>query len=495
MKKYILLLIMLIVSDSNSYLYSQYAIREAFPNLTFAYPTEMVIPPDTTDRIFVLEKRGKIILFNNSQSVSATKTFLDITDRVTADFYAGLFGIAFHPAYSSNGYFYVYYMSGSGAGLTLKLSRFTRSGSNPDSALSNSELNLISLPAPSSNHNGSVIRFGADGYLYFAFGDSSPGSGGDPNNKAQNLSEMFGKMHRINVDSASGGRNYSIPPANPFYQNSSGYKEEIYSYGFRNIWKFSFDNTTGKLWLADVGQTRWEEINIVESGKNYGWRRKEGLVCYNPSSNCDTAGFTPTDPLFVYGHTSGNASICGGYVYRGSQMPGLFGKYIYGDYTSGRIWALTWDGINPPSNQQLFDTPYGVVSFGEDKLKNIYFIHFNATAGKIYKIIDSTISSSAQINNIFPSKFYLYNNYPNPFNPSTLIKYSVPGLSKVNLTVYDVTGKAVITLINTFQPAGEYSIVWNGKDAFGNNFPSGAYFYNLNAGDNFSETKRMVLVK
>ncbi|MBK8552404.1 MAG: PQQ-dependent sugar dehydrogenase [Ignavibacteria bacterium] len=269
-----LLIAMLCIASSS---HSQYVIREAFPNLTFAYPVEMVHPGDGTNRLFVLEKGGRVLVFNNDQNVTSSKVFLDITDRVSAYFYAGLFGIAFHPDYSTNKYFYVYYLSGTGASLTMHLSRFTASPANPDSALQNSELDILTLPCPSSNHNGSSIRFGADGYLYFGFGDSSPGSGGDPENKAQNRSQMFGKVHRINVDSASGGQNYSIPPSNPYYQNTSGYREEIYAYGFRNMWKFTFDETTGRLWLADVGQTRWEEINIVEAGKITDGGERKGL--------------------------------------------------------------------------------------------------------------------------------------------------------------------------------------------------------------------------
>lgn len=480
-----LLIAMLCIASGS---HSQYVIREAFPNLTFAYPVELVHPGDGTNRLFVLEKGGRVLVFNNDQNVTSAKVFLDITDRVSAYFYAGLFGIAFHPDYSSNKYFYVYYLSGTGASLTMHLSRFTASPANPDSALQNSELDILTLPCPSSNHNGSSIRFGADGFLYFGFGDSSPGSGGDPENKAQNRSEMFGKVHRINVDSASGGRNYSIPPSNPYYQNTSGYREEIYAYGFRNMWKFTFDETTGRLWLADVGQTRWEEINIVEAGKNYGWRRKEGFVCYNPSSNCDTAGFVPVDPLYVYGHSLGTC-VAGGYVYRGSRMPGLEGKYVYSDYTTGRIWALTWDGINPPVNQELFDTPYSIVSFAEDKFKNLFFIHFAASTGKIYKIIDSTVTSSGTVNSEVISDFILYQNYPNPFNPSTLIRYSLKENGFISLKVYDITGKEILTLVNEYQNPGNHSINFNAG-----NLSSGIYYYTMTVNGIVNQTKRMVLL-
>lgn len=484
----ILLIITLTIGFSNHNTYSQYVIRDAFPNLTFAYPIEMVTPGDGTNRLFMLEKGGKVIVFENNSNVTAKKTFLDITDRVSQYFYAGLFGIAFHPDYETNRYFYLYYMSGTGASLTLHLSRFTVSATNPDSAIKDSETDLLTVACPNSNHNGSVIKFGPDGYLYFSFGDSSPGSGGDPENKAQNRAELFGKVHRINVDSISGGRNYSIPHTNPYFQNTSGYREEIYAYGFRNVWKFNFDEVTGKLWLADVGQSRWEEIDIVESGKNYGWRRKEGFVCFNPSSNCDTLGFVPTDPLYAYSHSLGTA-VAGGYVYRGSRMPGLYGKYIYGDYTTGRIWSLGWDGINPPENTELFDTPYGVVSFAEDNSKNLYFIHFAATAGKVYKIIDSTVTSADPVTQSSPSEFIMYQNYPNPFNPVTHLEFGISNLEFVTLKIYDVLGNEIKTLVNEIKSPGVYNVEFDG-----NNLPSGIYLYKMTAGD-FSEVRKMILMK
>lgn len=486
MYKNILLLLFLLAFSGNAD--SQYIYKDAFPNLSFAYPTELVHPGDSTNRLFVLEKNGRVMVFNNNPSVSSAKVFLDLTDRVSNTTYAGLFGIAFHPAYINNGYFYLYYMTGSTAAQVLNLVRFSVSETNPDSALKSSEYVLMTVPAPNSFHNGSSIRFGPDGYLYFGFGDSSPGSGGDPFNKAQNRAEIFGKMNRINVDSVSEGRNYAIPQSNPYYQNTLGYREEIFAYGFRNMWKFCFDNLTGKIWLADVGQVRWEEINIVESGKNYGWRRKEALECYNPSSGCDTAGFDPEPPLFYYGHGSGNTSITGGYIYRGSKLPGLYGKYIYSDYTSGRIWVLTWDGINPPSNAELFDAPFNIVSYGEDKDKNLYFLSYNSTAGKIYTIVDTTLTNVTNSTGI-PDGFELLQNYPNPFNPQTTVRYSIPVASVVKIILYDVRGNEVLTMLNESKEAGDHEFTFNASG-----LSSGIYYYKMFAGK-FEMTKKFVLMK
>jgi glucose/arabinose dehydrogenase len=473
------------------FVFSQYGLADAFPNLSFNYAVEMAHPPDGTDRLFVLEKGGIIKVFNNIPSVSNAKIFLDLSDSVSQYFYAGLFGIAFHPGYQSNRFFYVYYMKGALANLSLTVERYTTSATNPDSALRSSRQVLLTAGCPNSNHNGGSLHFGADGFLYMAFGDSSPGSGGDPLNKAQNLAELFGKVLRINVDSSSNGNNYSIPVTNPFYGNSLGYRQEIFAYGIRNPWKFSFDAPTGRLWLGDVGQSRWEEINIIENGKNYGWRLKEGNVCYNPAVNCDTGSVILTPPLYTYGHNSaGGYSITGGYVYRENQIPGLSGKYIYGDFESKRIWALSWDGVNPPTNEILFDnTPYSIVSFGTDRDNNLYLIHFSSSSRRIYKIYDQSINGIEGTGNGEYGNFTLSNSYPNPFNSSTVISYVLKNKSYVTLKIYDILGREIETIINGIQTAGLYKYTYDASK-----LASGVYLYNLLA-NGFTESRKFILFK
>lgn len=466
--------------------FSQYTSVDAFPNLSFISPTEIISPPDSTNRMFVMEKSGRVLVFPNNSGVTQAKTFLVINDDVTQTTYQGAFSIAFHPDFINNRFFYVYYTKNPLATLEYKVVRYTVSPSNPDSALPGSAYTIITQSAPSSNHTGGRITFGSDGYLYIGWGDGSPGSGGDPNNNAQNKSSLLGKILRIDVNSTSGGNNYSIPPSNPFFGNPNGWREEIYAYGLRNPWKFSFDTPTGRLWAGDVGQVQREEIDIITIGGNYGWRRKEGTLCFNPSSNCDTAGLTA--PLYEYPHSSG-VSITGGCVYRGSQMPGLAGKYIYSDWSNGNIWALTWDGVNPPTNAVLFDSPHSIVSFGTDAAKNIYYIHYNSTAGKIYKIIDPSFNGITTIGNEIPAEFSLKQNYPNPFNPETKIRFDVAVSSHVKLTVYDVTGKIAASLVDNDLPPAGYEISFDGSG-----LSSGMYFYKLETAG-FTEVKKMILIK
>ena len=288
----------------------------------------------------------------------------------------GLLGLGFHPDYPENGYFYVDYTSTNPTRHTV-VARYKVSDSNPDSADAETELILLTQTQPYENHNGGKVTFGPDGYLYISFGDG--GSGGDPNNNAQNLKTFLGKILRIDINSTQNNLNYSIPSSNPFAGNSSGYKEEIYTYGLRNPWRFNFDPLTKKLWCADVGQSKWEEIDTLQLGKNYGWRIMEGRHCYNPSSNCDTAGLIL--PIWEYDHSNGNCSITGGYVYRGNFLPELQGKYIYADYCSGNIWALDASGSSI-QNEFLLKASARITAFGVDENQELYICGEN---GIIYK--------------------------------------------------------------------------------------------------------------
>jgi glucose/arabinose dehydrogenase len=364
---------------------AQYKMRVAFPNLaTFNNPIEMVNAGDGTNRLFVAQQRGLIYVFQNTPNVSSRKTFLDLTGKVSATgSETGLLGVAFHPDYENNRYFYIDYTFDSAGLLWSRISRFQTSISNPDTAVRSTERILMTVAQPFSNHNGGKIAFGPDGYLYISFGDG--GSGGDPGNRAQNRTLLLGKILRINVDSTQTGLSYAIPPTNPYYQNTDGFREEIYVYGVRNVWKFSFDKTTGKLWAGDVGQSAWEEIDIFESGKNYGWNKMEGFYCYG---TCDTTGKGFTRPIYNYSHSLGQ-SITGGYVYRGAQLPGLYGKYLYADYGFGTLWSLDYDGINPPANTTLQDTSWLISSFGEDENNEVYILRYSST-GSIYKIVNTS---------------------------------------------------------------------------------------------------------
>ena len=359
---------------------SPISFEVAFPNLTFNQPDGIFPDPANANRLFVMEQGGVIKVFDNTKNVSHSTVFLDISDRVLYGGEQGLLGLAFHPSFGSNGYFYMDYVADNPRRTVI--ARYSVMANNPNVADKNSEQVVMEINQPFSNHKGGQLAFGSDGYLYIGMGDG--GSGGDPLGNGQNRSTLLGKILRVDVDSSSDGRNYGIPNDNPFVANGLGYREEIYAYGFRNPWRFSFDSVTGQLWVGDVGQNLIEEIDLVEKGKNYGWNIMEGELCYSPATDCDKTGLEL--PIWNYTHDVGNA-IIGGYIYRGSTLPSLAGAYVYGDYGSGRIWVLRYDGTTVV-NMLLADTGLNIASFGLDQQSELYFTAYN---GKIYRLTSAVI--------------------------------------------------------------------------------------------------------
>jgi glucose/arabinose dehydrogenase len=430
---------------------AQLQLQEAFPDLVFTNPVDLQFPNDGTNRLFVVEQKGIIKVFQNSSSASDVKVFLDITDRVGSESdEMGLLGLAFHPDYKNNGYFYVNYNITSPARMT-RISRFKVSSSNPDSADKNSELIILTQDQPYTNHKGGQTIFGPDGYLYIGLGDG--GSAGDPLNNAQNKSVLLGKILRIDINTTQGSLNYGIPPTNPFKGNLNGWKEEIYAYGLRNPWRFSFDTVTGWLWCGDVGQDLWEEIDIIQNGKNYGWRCYEGSHTYNLDL-CNGTDYV--SPILDYYHSNGNCCIIGGFVYRGHNVPELYGKYIYADYCSKNLWSLQYDSTASPIDSLLLTSPYGQpYAFGTDQNKELYLC---ASDGKIYSF-KPTVNSLNQ-GTFNPVNYNISQNYPNPFNPSTAIRFNVPEESKVHLRIFNTIGKVVDELFNGTKPGGSYEISW-----------------------------------
>lgn len=353
---------------------AQYTLEDAFPNLTFQRAVDLQHAGDLTDRLFVIDQVGVIKVFQNDASTNSTSNFLDITDRVVYGGERGLLGLAFHPDYEVNGLFFVNYTTPSP--LRTRISRFSVSQTNPDSADENSEMILLEYNQPYTNHNGGQLAFGKDGYLYIASGDG--GSGGDPQDNSQNISVLLGKILRIDVNNTQHPLNYGIPADNPFVDSIGTVRKEIFAWGLRNPWRFSIDPVTDLIWCADLGQDNWEEIDLIESGKNYGWRCYEGNHEYNLTGCNGIYEF----PIWEYSHSVG-FSITGGYVYRGPNQPGLVGKYIYADYVFARVWSLEYDGINPTVNNLLFTAPGPVTSFGVDQNQELYILSFN---GKIYRI-------------------------------------------------------------------------------------------------------------
>jgi glucose/arabinose dehydrogenase len=455
---------------------SQIQLEQAFANLSFVRPVDFQHPGDGSNRIFVVEQRGLISVFENSRNTATKTTFLDISVRVDAHANEmGLLGLAFHPDFKSNGYLFVDYTAANP--MRTVIARFSTERNNPDLADPESEYIILEILQPFENHNGGQIVFGPDGYLYIAMGDG--GSGGDPYGNGQNRASLLGKILRIDVNHPKGGLGYGIPPDNPFAVNEAGYQQEIYAYGFRNPWRFSFDSLTGQLWAADVGQNSWEEVDIVEKGGNYGWNILEGNHCYN-SSNCDTSGFVM--PMVEYDHSVGN-SITGGFVYRGTMLPELFGAYIYGDYVSGKIWKLTFGGITPV-NELLLETNLNISSFGVDADNELYFCAFD---GKIYRFASTTNRVESKESAI--KSFILHDNYPNPFNPSTTLSFSLLYDADVSLSIIDITGQAVDNLLHGHYRAGFHSVVWNAGSQGG-----GPYIARLVSGGGI-RTKKIMFVK
>ena len=347
-------------------------VEQSYPGLSFERPVALVFPDDGTGRGFVVEQAGKIILLDRDGDVA---TFLDIRDRVSdKGREEGLLGLAFDPDFVSNGLFYVYY-SASGPRRSV-ISRF--SASTEDSAAdASSEKVILEVEQPYSNHNGGQIVFGRDGFLYVGLGDG--GSAGDPKGHGQNTGTLLATILRIDVSSLDATGSYTIPSDNPLV-GVEGARPEVWAYGLRNPWRFTFDSETGDLWAADVGQNALEEVDLVRPGLNYGWKIMEGDECY--SRSCDTRGLEL--PVTVYGRDDG-CSITGGYVYRGSRLPSLYGAYVYGDFCSGKIWALRYDGSRVTESIQLADTKLEIASFAEDTEGELYILDLE---GEIYKFVE-----------------------------------------------------------------------------------------------------------
>lgn len=360
-------------------------------------------PSNETDRLFVLNQKGRIHIITNGETLKTP--FLDISDRVhgslTPGSEEGLLGLAFHPDYKTNGYFYLNYVNKNDSSI---VSRFSVTD-NPNIADEGTEKMILGIPQPFGNHNGGHLAFGPkDGMLYIGFGDG--GKWGDPYNNSQDLKTLLGAILRINVDK---GDPYTIPPDNPFF-NDTGKRSEIFCYGLRNPWRFSFDRETSDLFIGDVGQNLWEEINWLtwdESlGANFGWRTMEGNHCYDPEEFCDTTGLIM--PVFEYPNNASymkiligmdereatGCSVTGGYVYRGNNNPDLWGTYIFGDYCTGRIWSFKlkngkptkFKNLRPELKKHSRDVPLFISSFGEDSSGELYVVDY---LGAVYKFISN----------------------------------------------------------------------------------------------------------
>ncbi|AXJ00487.1 Por secretion system C-terminal sorting domain-containing protein [Cyclonatronum proteinivorum] len=356
-------------------------VTEAFPGVNVNQILGLQ-PQPGSDNLFIVSQQGRIFRLDRSAQVQQLTTWLDLSSQLISGGERGLLGLAFDPDFEQNRRFYVNYTIANP--LRTVISRFTTDeNGDPDLA---SEQQLLIFNQPFSNHNGGDIAFGPDGFLYIASGDG--GSGGDPQNNAQNPDNLLGAMLRIdvNTDDAS----YLIPEDNPFV--NGGGMPEIFAWGLRNPWRISFDRESGVLWTGDVGQNAWEAIHIIENGKNYGWNILEGSNCFPPGSNCDPEGLEL--PVFEYNHNNGDRSITGGFVYRGQKNPSLYGKYIYGDFISGRVWALAFDEetFEAVSNTELINLPMNISSFAQDRDGELYILGYNN--GGVFRIVTTPETSA-----------------------------------------------------------------------------------------------------
>lgn len=342
-------------------------------------PLGIVNAGDGSGRLFVLEKGGKVRILQDGEL--AAEPFLDISDKVTTNSERGLLGLAFAPNYADTGLFYVDYTDLNGDTVVAEY----RVSADPAKADAGSEVILLTIPQPESNHNGGHLAFGPDGDLYIGTGDG--GGAGDRHGaigNGQNLDTLLGKLLRIEVGTEVGaGSSYAVPTDNPFV-GTDGARPEIWAYGLRNPWRFSFDTQTGDLYIGDVGQNAYEEVDFQAAdsggGQNYGWRVMEGFHCFDPKNNCDETGLTL--PGIEYPHSEGN-SVTGGYVYRGDALPDLVGWYVYGDFGSGRVWRAQKQG-DTWTNELLLESGLNIASFGEDEAGELYVV---AIDGGVYRLM------------------------------------------------------------------------------------------------------------
>ena len=379
MKKFIILLTLLLATYLSYGQTPDIAILEVASG--FDNPVDIQNAGD--DRLFIVEQSGAIQIINSDNTVNSTP-FISIPVN-DSGFEQGLLGLAFHPEYATNGFFYVHYTQNNG---DTQISRFTVT-SDPDIADPNSEFPLFEVDQPFSNHNGGGLAFGEDGFLYIALGDG--GSGGDPGNRAQNPGILLGKILRIDVDNQDAGLEYAIPDTNPFVSNSS-FRPEIWDLGLRNPFRFSFDDETGAMWIGDVGQNQIEEVDRgIGGGHNYGWRCYEGNSPFNTSNCPDDSELTfPVAQYFHSGNGPAKCSIVGGYVYRGAQFPTMQGLYFFADTCSNEIAYI--DASTPA--EITYSEQFGgnsFVTFGEDINKELYI---SGLAGTVYRVVDADLLSA-----------------------------------------------------------------------------------------------------
>lgn len=409
-------------------------LQEVFPQNRYGAPVEFQMVPGHDSLVATVSQAGVIKVFDLARPAAAPKTMLDISGTHTQrSGEMGLLGFAFHPLYPRVNKIYVNYTNNRATNpppLATVVASF-----NVDTALLKADTGsrkvVITFSQPFQNHNGGKVAFGPDGKLYIATGDG--GSAGDPQNNAQRKNTMLGKILRLDVDSLAPNQGYRIPRDNPFVDSGAGVNKEIYAFGLRNPWRFSFDFPTRRLWLGDVGQGFYEEIDTIVAGGNYGWKLREGYNCYGNPATCNRPGLL--DPIWQYTHANGNISITGGYVYRGSEIPFLYGTYVYADYGSGRIWGLSFGGDTLMINTLLKSSGYNISHFGVGPGGELYAA--NIATAAYYKLkLDPTAVRPA----FTASSMRVY---PQPARERLTVELNLPTSSPTTVQLLTPAGQIV----------------------------------------------------
>lgn len=536
MKKLLFILMVVFFFVSNSHAQSV-KLQKVVDGLTS--PLTVVDPNDGSNRLFIVDQVGKIYIVDSTGKMM-TNPFLDLTKKIvklrTGYDERGVLGLAFHPNYKTNGRFYVHYSApptDTAYNNDYVISEFKVSTTDSNMADTSSEKILIKVLHPQLNHNSGTIMFGPkDGYLYAGIGD-----GGGANDTAfghvtggngQDIdSNLMGSILRIDVDN---GNPYGIPADNPFV-NKAG-MDEIYAYGFRNPYSFSFDmGGTNKLIVGDAGQDLYEEVDVVTNGGNYGWNIKEGTHCFNPLDaknppptcpDSDKYGNKLIDPVIEFNNSDADSVngqgivVVGGYVYRGMNIPELNGRYIFGSYayegkkpsgrlfvavpdstTSDSMWSFTHmtisDSLNT-SKEYPGQLNHYILGFGQDHMGEVYVTTTDSSgprgkSGKVFRIVPSQFPTAVANNSAIPTDYKVYPAYPNPFNPATTIRYYLPKNSQVKLDIFDLMGQKISTLVNTVQTQGIHEARFNASA-----LSSGVYFYKFES-NNKVLTGKLILMK
>jgi glucose/arabinose dehydrogenase len=449
------------------------------------HPIRLVAPLGDP-RLFVVEKEGRIRVFNGNGTERGT--FLDLRGRLSVGSEQGLLGLAFAPDYATSGRFYVDFTDPAG---DSRLVRYHVSA-NPDAADAASADTLMTIDQPYDNHNGGHLEFGPDGMLYWGLGDG--GGGGDPGNRAQDGQSLLGKLLRLDVSGPG-----AVPAAgNPYLATPE--RDEIWALGLRNPWCFSFDRLTGDLYIGDVGQSAYEEVDIEPAGsgggRNYGWRLMEGFACYNPSTGCNDGSLVLPVHDYAHGGTPFRCSVSGGYVYRGNAIPSLRGTYLFADYCSGEVWGFEWTaagGRGPVLNRSAeMEPPTGfgsIPAFGQDAAGELYVLSYGA--GRAWRLVPDTTAVGPP-----PARaLQLLAGVPNPFNGGTELAWTAdPAGGPVELAVFGTDGRRVLTLATGPAPDGEQRVRWDGTDGRGRHLPAGVYLCRL-AQDGTVLTTKVALLK